>query len=64
MFLIYIKAEFDLPTNDLSAGITNNISKILITLGNIFPICFTLMTEMAWGQRPWFFIFIRLILFP
>ena len=50
VFLMYLKAEFDLSTLALVAGISNNISKTLITLGNIFPICFSLMTEMVWDR--------------
>ena len=47
IFLIYLKAKFDLLTLALVAGMTNNISKTLSKLGNIFPICFSLMTEIV-----------------
>ena len=47
---MYLKAEFDLSTLALVAGMTNKISKTLITLRNIFPICFLLMTEMVWDR--------------
>ena len=50
IFLMYLKVEFDLSTLTLVAGMTNNISKTLITLGNIFPICFSLVTEMVWNR--------------
>ena len=50
IFLMYLKIEFDLSTQALIAGKTNNISKTLITLGNIFPIYFSLMTEMVWDR--------------
>ena len=51
IFLIYLKAKFDLLTLALVAGVTNNISKTLIKLGNIFPICFSLMTEILWNRH-------------
>ena len=44
---MYLKVEFDLSTLAVIAEMTNNISKTLITLGNIFPICFSLMTDMV-----------------
>ena len=47
ILLTYLKAEFDLSTLALVAELTNNISKTLITLGNIFPIWFSLMREMS-----------------
>ena len=49
---MYLKAEFDLSKLAPVSGITN-ISKTLITLftlGNVFPICFSLVTEMVWGR--------------
>ena len=42
--LMYLKAEFKLSTLALVAETTNNISKTLITLGNIFPIWFGMVT--------------------
>ena len=47
---MYLKAEFDLSTLALVAGMTSVISKTLIRLGNIFPICFSLITEMVWHR--------------
>ena len=46
-----IKTESDLSTRALVAGMTNNISKTLITQGNIFPIWFSLMKEMVWERN-------------
>ena len=48
--LIYLKVEFDLSTLVLVAGMPNNISKTFVTLGNILPICFSLMTETVWDR--------------
>ena len=45
-----LKAEFDLSILAFVAGMTNNISKILNGLGNIFPIYFSLMAEMIWER--------------
>ena len=45
-----LKAESDLPTMAFVAGMNNNISKTLNGLGNIFPIYFSLMTEMIWER--------------
>ena len=42
-----LEAIFDLSILALVAGMTNNISKTLITLGNIFPICFSVVTEIV-----------------
>ena len=42
--LMYLKAEFKLSTLALVAETTNKISKTLITLGNIFPIWFGMVT--------------------
>ena len=47
---MYLKAESDLSTLTLVAGMPNNISKTFITLGNIFPICFSLRTYMVWDR--------------
>ena len=37
---MYLKAELDLSTQALAAGMASNISKTLIALGNIFPFVF------------------------
>ena len=50
IFLMYFKAEFDHSTLAIVFGITNNISKTLITLRNIFPICFSIMTKRVWDK--------------
>ena len=42
---MYLKADFDLSTLALVTRMTNKTSKTLITLGNIFPICFSLMKK-------------------
>ena len=54
---MYLKIEFDISTLALVAGMTNNIFKTLITLGNISPIYFSLMTEMVW-DRDFGFLFL------
>ena len=45
-----LKAESDLSTLAFVAGMTYNISKTLTGLGNIFPIYFSLMTEIIWER--------------
>ena len=42
---MYLKVDFDLSTLALVTRMTNKTSKALITLGNIFPICFSLMKK-------------------
>ena len=66
LFSMYLKAEFDLEfDNGTYAGMTsNNISKTLITLGNIFRICFFTNDRNGLGQRLRFVIFICPISFP
>ena len=47
---MYLRAEFNFSTMVFVAGMANYIPKTLIILGNIYPICFSLMKEMVWDR--------------
>ena len=46
---MHLKAELDLSTQALAAGMTNNISKTHY-IRKHFPICFSLMAGMVWDR--------------
>ena len=50
LYLMYLKTQFNLPTLAVVVGMANNISKTLIAFGNIFPICFSLITGRVWDR--------------